>query len=266
MGMSSPALIWLAGELEKLEPASQLGGIYAFKKGYHSSRRDNQVNWPGNYSILISADQEGSDNYGAAIDWTFPDAQSERYATIDKYSSRLLAAGQRNDPRTRVLREFYGQADSDTAVEGWDFWYRTTSTSDSSHLWHIHKSFLRKYANDMNAMKAVLSVLKGETLDQWLGVGMADYTESQMRAFPWQYNGNGMRGVPDLKSTLWVFGEVYSNTLDTNKHIQLLRAEVAAMAAKVDALQTPPAPVITVALTQAEVAEAVKMALREGTA
>ena len=39
------------------------------------------------------------------------------------------------------------------------------------------------------------------------------YDEAEMRAFPWQYNGRGMRGVPEGQSTLWVYGEVYSNLL-----------------------------------------------------
>lgn len=46
--------------------------------------------------------------------------------------------------------------------------------------------------------------------------GMEDqmpYDEADMRAFPWQYNGRGMRGVPEGQSTLWVYGEVYSNLL-----------------------------------------------------
>lgn len=40
------------------------------------------------------------------------------------------------------------------------------------------------------------------------------YTESQMKAFPWQYNGRGMRGVPEGRSTLWVMGELYSGVQD----------------------------------------------------
>jgi hypothetical protein len=46
-----------------------------------------------------------------------------------------------------------------------------------------------------------------------LGMDDMAYDEAEMRAFPWQYNGRGMRGVPEGQSTLWVYGEVYSNLL-----------------------------------------------------
>lgn len=36
------------------------------------------------------------------------------------------------------------------------------------------------------------------------------YTERQMQAFPWQYAGGGMPGVPSRHSTLWVLGSIYS--------------------------------------------------------
>lgn len=36
------------------------------------------------------------------------------------------------------------------------------------------------------------------------------YTERQMQAFPWQYAGGGMPGVPPRHSTLWVLGSIYS--------------------------------------------------------
>ncbi|NJP33677.1 peptidoglycan recognition protein family protein [Micromonospora thermarum] len=35
------------------------------------------------------------------------------------------------------------------------------------------------------------------------------YSESQLKALPWQYNGRGMPGVPTGRSTLWVLGTIY---------------------------------------------------------
>jgi hypothetical protein len=59
------------------------------------------------------------------------------------------------------MREFYGQADKDSAVEGWDYRYGEPSTSDSSHLWHIHFSFSRNALTREN-MDKLLEVLKGD--------------------------------------------------------------------------------------------------------
>jgi hypothetical protein len=163
---------WFWLEFQKLEPTCELGGIYAPKPGYHNYRDALPKT---DYSVQLAADKLGPGNMAAGIDLTFPDAQAGRYATIVKYADRLLRSGlDPNDPRGNYLREFYGQADSDIQVEGWDFVYLRYVTSDSSHLWHLHLSFLRQFLNDLNAFKAVLSILRGETVAQWLQGGKED--------------------------------------------------------------------------------------------
>lgn len=154
---------WL--DFHALEPTCELSGIYAAKPGYHNYRNALPSS---DYSVKLVLDKQGPGDMAAAIDLTFPDAQSGRYDTIIRYADRLLDSGRDpDDPRGNYLREFYGQADSDTGVEGWDFQFLVTVTSDSSHLWHLHLSFLRAYLNDPEAFRAVLSILKGETVDQW---------------------------------------------------------------------------------------------------
>ncbi len=152
--------------LHKLHPASKLGGIIARKPGYHNSR-DHLTS--RDYSVgQFVVDRVGPANLGSAIDWTFPDAQGGDYKSIKKYSKRLMDAGRANDPRTVYMREFYGNADDDREVEGWDFTKDRAASSDSSHLWHIHISIHRKYINDKTAMEAILSILSGEDLSDWL--------------------------------------------------------------------------------------------------
>lgn len=150
--------------MKALEPKSQLGGILARKRGYHNSRDHLPSD---DYSVgQFEVDRQGPDNESGAIDWTFPDAQAGNYATISKYSKRLYAArNDADDSRTKYIREFFGQIDSDSTVEGWDYTKNRASTSDSSHLWHIHISIHRKYVNDPLAMRAILSILRGESLD-----------------------------------------------------------------------------------------------------
>lgn len=157
---------WLWEQFKAAEPTAEFGGIYAAKPGYHNTRNGND---PSNYSVAQYAlDRQGPADKAAAIDLTFPDAQSGRYATIIKYAARLLKSGQDpHDERGNYLREFYGQADQDQSVEGWDYQALTTSTSDTSHLWHIHISVMRAYVDDRRMARAVLSILAGQTVEAW---------------------------------------------------------------------------------------------------
>ena len=154
--------------MQALEPSSLLGGIYANKPGYHNCRS----NLPSHdYSVCDRPpDDGGPSDKGDAIDWTFPNAQGGDYSTISKYTNRLLKSAQDpNDPRLDGWREFYGQADSDSYVEGWDIRYGCAATSDSSHLWHLHLSESRDQATSQTNKDRLLSVLRGESVDEWGG-------------------------------------------------------------------------------------------------
>jgi GH25 family lysozyme M1 (1,4-beta-N-acetylmuramidase)/peptidoglycan hydrolase-like protein with peptidoglycan-binding domain len=150
--------------MKALSNSSKLGGIYANKPGYHNKRENLPAS---DYSVAqFAVDRQGPDDEAAAIDWTFPSAQAGDYREISKFSKRLYAArNDADDTRTKYIREFFGQIDSDSTVEGWDYSKNRAASSDKSHLWHIHLSIHRKYVNDPLAMKAILSILKGESLD-----------------------------------------------------------------------------------------------------
>ena len=157
---------WLWGELQRLEPSTKLGGTYANKPGYHDYRDGLPSN---DYSVVDRPpDDGGPGDVCGAIDWTFPDAQAGDYSTIAVYTNRLLASAQDpDDPRLNGWREFYGQADYDSYVEGWDCRYGVPATSDASHLWHIHLSESRDQSTSMENKQRLLSVLKGETVEEW---------------------------------------------------------------------------------------------------
>lgn len=153
-------LWYLWEQLHDLEPSSQLGGIYASKPGYHGMRKEND---PDNYSVVDAEDQGGPSDKAAAIDWTFPEAHGGDYSRISKYSKRLRDSGKDpDDNRLDGWREFYGQADTDSGVEGYDFRYSETVSSDPSHLWHIHLSCDRDKVASKANMDKLLSVLRGE--------------------------------------------------------------------------------------------------------
>lgn len=143
-----------------MEPSSELGGIATNKPGYHNSRENLP---PTDYSVIDAPDKGGPSDYAAALDWTFPDAQAGDHRTINKYSQRLLASGKDpNDTRLDWMREFFGQADSDGNIEGWDFRYAVPSTSaDQTHDWHIHMSFSRNALTNAN-MDKLIEVLRGD--------------------------------------------------------------------------------------------------------
>lgn len=139
-------------------------GIFANKSGYHNSRNNLKRTRPSDYSIQLAVDKEGPGDLGSAIDLSFDSARLHGdYHNIAKWSQVLLNAGQRKDPRAYPLREFQGNIDLDRDVEGWSF-YRghALTSSDKTHLWHIHLSIYRKYINDEAAMRSILSILKGE--------------------------------------------------------------------------------------------------------
>lgn len=177
---------WLA--FKALEPTVQLGGIYAAKPGYHNVR---DALPRSDYSVQLDLDRQGPGDKAAAIDLTFPDAQAGDYATIAKYSARLLASGRDpDDERGSYLREFYGNADLDSEVEGWDFQRVGPATSDDSHLWHIHLSFMRAYLDDPAAFAAVLSILQGSDSresDMLTAIRTTDKNGDAVFLLPWNH-------------------------------------------------------------------------------
>lgn len=143
----------------------RLGGIYADKPGYHNTVAANQSRWPGNYSVRYSLDtQQGPRDKARAIDYTMSDAD------MRKYTQRLLDACNRNDPRVKGLREFYGTVNKRTVVgriRNDDRSAFRSSTSDSSHLWHIHISLWAAYCDNWEILSGIISVLAGESLAAW---------------------------------------------------------------------------------------------------
>jgi hypothetical protein len=171
MGNYDPSMKEFADNFIALAPKDlELAGIYADKPGYHNKRSQLPAD---DYSVReFEIDRQGPSTNASAVDITSKSATGGDYTIINKYSKRLLAAGQANDPRTHGWREFFGQTDGDNGVEGWDFAKKQSSTSaDKSHLWHIHISEHRGYTTSKDNKAALLSILKGESLQTYLDNG-----------------------------------------------------------------------------------------------
>jgi peptidoglycan hydrolase-like protein with peptidoglycan-binding domain len=172
---TTDAAWWLRCHLLALEPSTRDGGTYANKKGFHNKGSQiidrGQGNSSTDYSIRDAVNRNGLwwRDFSSGFDWTFTTAQSGNYALIAQYTKRLLDSSLNPaDPRLDlVLFEFYGQADWDSYVEGRNELRETDVTSDSSHLWHIHFSFLRSRVGDFWSMWALYTVLIGWSVQQW---------------------------------------------------------------------------------------------------
>lgn len=160
------AALWRFWEVAaSLISGVRLGGIYANKSGYHNTVNANKSGWPGNYSIRFALDLLAKlVTVARAIDLTMGDA------LMRLFTARLVAAADRNDPRMRPVRDFYGTLNSRTVagrIRDNDTGSYRGSNSDSSHLWHIHISFWAAHCGDWTALSGVLSILAGESLAQW---------------------------------------------------------------------------------------------------
>jgi hypothetical protein len=177
---SNSTLDWFYARLEAHDSAFTLGGIDANKPGYHEKRNDLiAAGRTRDYSISqVAADKRGRGTVSAGIDLTLP---SGRNSKMTLYTGRLRRAALDHDERLwlyggPVLREYIGTTDGVT-VECYVFTGGAPlgvgsdrgfdSGRSESHLWHIHLSIIRQYAEDEGALDAVFSVLVGESLDAW---------------------------------------------------------------------------------------------------
>ncbi len=153
---------WLAGELEDIAPSAKLSGIVgdlAHKRrgGYHISRQDQPST---NYSVRKPIDKKGRKDAAAAIDLNL------KLEDMKKIHGRLVKAFKARDERFKYVNAWNGWDGSGSAgryeCDDWD-----VGSSSADHKWHIHLEIHRAYVESMTAMKAILSLFKGETLAQY---------------------------------------------------------------------------------------------------
>lgn len=138
-------------------PSLRQGGIVADKAGYHNSRNRlrSVLRWRFNYSVLAAIDKLGSGDAASGIDLTF-DPVDMRKAT-----QRLQDATDRRDPRLwGKIREWFGSLDGKRVV-GYSLYRKRKATADKTHLWHVHISGHRKYADDAKVWLGIAEVLCG---------------------------------------------------------------------------------------------------------
>lgn len=127
--------------------------------GYHRSREwilnsSWSQNGASDYSIRQAPDKGGDARWVTAID-IGPGSLTELIGMCARLDVAVRA------DRFPQIREWYGNANGDKIVDGWDNWYDRAASSDSSHLSHLHISFFRSRADEDHS--GLLAVLTGDT-------------------------------------------------------------------------------------------------------
>ena len=171
--------------IKKAVPSAQLGGIYANKPGYHNCR--NQLP-SSDYSVQKSYDQKGDGWAAGALDITLQPNE------MKKFTQRLIdeTKARGDTGKLKCLREFFGTVNG-TTVTGMDVPGRYWVSSDPSHLWHIHCSGKREYANDKAAWNNVADIILGTSTPP---------KDDDMPKQIYIYSGSGQ--TTKLKSGEWV--------------------------------------------------------------
>lgn len=142
---------------------SGIVGNTAHTYGYHRSR--NVLLAAGrfsDYSVTLTADKTGDGDAACALDVKLSAAD------MITASKRLMAACRNHDPRVDDLREWFGTEDGQR-VTGWDrhdpatFGDDSFTTSDGTHLWHIHLSIYRGRIGSATVLR-IADVINGVPL------------------------------------------------------------------------------------------------------
>lgn len=175
------AFWWFILRLEELSERDNaqmvFAGGYTNKPGFHNTREnlramgldDGALDLDTDYSMRDPINRLGPEDKAAGIDWTSNRAHSGNYVDMKRYTNRVINSGRDpDDPRVQmILFEILGNTDNDGTAEGWDFLHDHIRHPDSTHAWHMHFSFLRKFVGDFWAYWALLTVLMGWSVQRW---------------------------------------------------------------------------------------------------
>lgn len=237
----TPAMSWLATRLcaRYNRPAYAAGvkGDEFHLRGAHRSR-----SWilrsvyctNRSYTVTHPDDLAGDENWCAGLD--FNPGSTETLVAICRRLDAAARAG-----RIEEVSEWYGNVDGDAVVDGWNNVLNRAATSDSSHLWHLHVTVKRRWANDAAVMQRLYEILTGDEMLQ-------DERTAVLNTYRAQQYMDGR-----LHAITFGLDEVadHSAFLSDGEPVWIVQ-QVKAIAAKVAALAAPaPAPVDVEALAAA---------------
>lgn len=216
--LAPEVLEWLADQWEAAIGSAECSGIVndSGDRGMTSKHWSRQDNAAGSWAVTHSKDKNGPANMSAAIDMTMHN-DADMFAVHKRF--KALYNARATDPRAAYVDCFNGW-DGSGGPGRYDLPAGTISGTDDSHKWHEHVETFYQYtgtdAESWKAARAILSVVKGETAEQWLASEEEDemaYTVAQHQAMPWQYASGGITGNDETPagnvSTLYVLNQAW---------------------------------------------------------
>jgi hypothetical protein len=225
-------LEWLADEWEDAIASAVCSGIvgdaaHREKPSKHNSRTDNPSN---SWATSHSKDQKGPSNMACAIDMSMSEADMKRV------HNRLIALynARGSDARAAYVDCFNGWNGSGSPGR-YDLPAGTVSSATDDHKWHEHTESFYLYAGtddqSWTAARAILSVVKGETEDQWHSGG-DDMTPEEVQSAVW-----GTGAGQQVNYRIEAFMSLRPKSAQPNKdETNQLAAKLVAIEAKLDAV------------------------------
>lgn len=213
--------LWL--DVNRGVPRAVLSGIVgdtAHSFGYHLARRDLPSD---DYSVQLRRDRLGADDCASALDVSLPPD------LMKVCTRRLLDAARAKDPRLKALREFCGTLDGQSTYP-WDL---STNTSegvgswDDSHLWHIHLSFYRAYADRYDVLAPIADVFAGVQGDADMPLTDTDIQKIAAAVWAKQFTHPDSKATAPASSWL-VYGNRFALAASKVKAVAVDAAAVAA--------------------------------------
>lgn len=199
--------------------AAEYGGTWARNPdgGSHADAAWLKRTRPNDYSLRGPKQQNGPQDYGRAFDWTFPSAQRGDWSEIGLYSRRVERAWELKDPRMFGVFEVLCQTPEDRQPEGFVFYpEKRFRVPDSSHEWHMHLGLLTMYINDWTAVRALWSVLSGQSLVDWQ---RQETVAKGVRRTMWVLQLNQPNGKGGTDSSWWKTSTLHCDQLMRWEHV-----------------------------------------------
>jgi hypothetical protein len=131
--------------------------------GFHCSIDDLKAHGNGgDYSNTRPSDHGFNPKYGAAFDVSMSKADM-----IKAYGRIHAVWADHSDPRRRYVNAINCWDGSGDAVR-LDFDKNTATRASNDHTWHDHGEVHREYVRDAKALRAVVSIFKGESKAAWI--------------------------------------------------------------------------------------------------
>lgn len=186
-------------DLEAAEVGIVGDPAHAATGGYHEGNDDlaRVGRLSTDYSKRESARDRPGTNAASALDIGYFDVTmpSGRRVTLRSMSAAIVAACERNDPRTEAIREVVWSPDG-SVVRRWDR-LGVRSTGDDSHRTHTHLSFFRDSEGRRDRSDNLFGLLS-EIIEGTSGMELSD-----------TITGTGSAGNPSDRTVNHVLGDEY---------------------------------------------------------